>query len=65
MQGFRVLPMAAAARLGELFITATGSRDVIGAAEHLALMPDGAILANAGHFDVELDVRRWPDWRRR
>ncbi len=56
MQGFRVLPMAAAAPLGELFITATGSRDVIGAAE-FGLLPDGAILANAGHFDVELDVR--------
>jgi adenosylhomocysteinase len=56
MQGFRVLPMAAAAPLGELFITATGSRDVIGA-EHMALMRDGAILCNAGHFDVEVDVR--------
>jgi adenosylhomocysteinase len=56
MQGFRVLPMAAAARAGELFITATGSREVIGAAEFSA-MRDGAILANAGHFDVELDVR--------
>ena len=56
MQGYRVLPMAGAAPLGEVFITATGSRDVIGAA-HLALMRDGAILANAGHFDVEIDVR--------
>jgi adenosylhomocysteinase len=56
MQGYRVLPMAAAARAGELFITATGSRDVIGA-EHLEVMRDGAILANAGHFDVEVDVR--------
>jgi adenosylhomocysteinase len=56
MQGFRVLPMAAAALAGEVFITATGSRDVIAAA-HLAVMRDGAILANAGHFDVEIDVR--------
>jgi adenosylhomocysteinase len=56
MQGFRVLPMAQAAPLGQVFITATGSRDVIGA-EHMALMRDGAILANAGHFDVEVDVR--------
>jgi adenosylhomocysteinase len=56
MQGFRVLPMAAAAPAGELFITATGSRDVVGTAEFSA-MRDGAILANAGHFDVELDVR--------
>ena len=56
MQGFRVLPMTAAAPLGELVITATGTRDVIGAAE-LAQLPDGAMLANAGHFDVEIDVR--------
>jgi adenosylhomocysteinase len=56
MHGYRVLPMAAAAPLGQVFITATGSRDVV-AAEHLAAMRDGAILANAGHFDVEVDVR--------
>jgi adenosylhomocysteinase len=56
MRGFRVLPMAAAAPLGQVFITATGSRDVIGP-EHMAVMRDGAILANAGHFDVEVDVR--------
>ena len=56
MAGFRVLPMAAAAPLGEVFITATGSRDVITPA-HLEVMRDGAILANAGHFDVEIDVR--------
>ena len=56
MQGYRVLPMSVAAPLGEVFITATGSRDVIGL-EHLAAMRDGAILANAGHFDVEIDVR--------
>ncbi|HEY0718041.1 MAG TPA: adenosylhomocysteinase [Streptosporangiaceae bacterium] len=56
LRGFRVLPMAAAARAGHLFITVTGSTEVIGA-EHLAVMRDGAILANAGHFDVEIDVR--------
>ena len=56
MQGYRVLPMSEAAPLGEVFVTATGSRDVIGAA-HLATMRDGAILANAGHFDVEIDLR--------
>jgi adenosylhomocysteinase len=55
MQGFRVMPVSVAAPLAELAITATGSRDVFGAAE-LALLPDGAILANAGHFDVEIDV---------
>jgi len=60
MQGFRVLPMAAAAEIGEIFITATGSRDVI-TAGHLQAMRDGAILANAGHFDVEIDVRALAD----
>jgi adenosylhomocysteinase len=56
LRGFRVLPMAQAAALGEVFVTATGSCDVI-AADHLNTMRDGAILANAGHFDVEIDVR--------
>ena len=56
LAGFRVLPMAEAAPEGELFITATGSRDVI-TGEHLPALRDGAILANAGHFDVEIDVR--------
>ncbi|HME63559.1 MAG TPA: adenosylhomocysteinase [Streptosporangiaceae bacterium] len=56
LRGFRVLPMAQAAPLGEVFVTATGSCDVI-AADHLEVMRDGAILANAGHFDVEIDVR--------
>jgi adenosylhomocysteinase len=56
LRGFRALPLAEAAPLGEVFITATGSTDVI-TAEHMAMMRDGAILANAGHFDVEIDVR--------
>jgi adenosylhomocysteinase len=56
LAGFRVLPMADAVPSGEVFITATGSRDVI-AAGHLPALRDGAILANAGHFDVEIDVR--------
>jgi adenosylhomocysteinase len=56
LAGFRVLPMADAVPSGEVFITATGSRDVIAAA-HLPALRDGAILANAGHFDVEIDVR--------
>ncbi len=60
MQGFRVLPMALAAAAGDVFITATGSRDVI-AADHLQAMKDGTILANAGHFDVEIDVRALSD----
>jgi adenosylhomocysteinase len=56
LAGFRVLPMADAVPSGEVFITATGSRDVI-AAGHLPALRDGAILANAGHFDIEIDVR--------
>jgi adenosylhomocysteinase len=56
LRGFRVLPIADAAPIGEVFITATGSTEVI-TAEHLAVLRDGAILANAGHFDVEIDVR--------
>ena len=56
LRGFRVLPLAEAAPLGEVFITATGTAEVIGAA-HMAVMRDGAILANAGHFDAEIDVR--------
>ena len=56
LRGFLVLPIADAAPLGEVFITATGSTEVI-TAEHLAVLRDGAILANAGHFDVEIDVR--------
>jgi adenosylhomocysteinase len=56
LRGFRVQPIADAAPAGEVFITATGSAGVI-TAEHLAMMRDGAILANAGHFDVEIDVR--------
>src|SRR6266851_950761 len=60
MRGHRVLPMAEAAPVGDVFITATGSRDVI-TGEHLAAMRDGAVLANAGHFDVEIDVRALGD----
>lgn len=56
LQGYEVRPMEQAAPAGDLFITVTGNRDVITAA-HVAAMKDGAILANAGHFDVEIDVR--------
>lgn len=55
MEGYRVLPMVEAAKIGGLFITVTGNRRVINR-EHLLLMKDGAILANAGHFDVEIDL---------
>ncbi len=54
LEGYRVLPMAAAAGIGEVFLTATGSRQVL-RAEHFTAMKDGAVLANAGHFDVEID----------
>ncbi|MBO4275410.1 MULTISPECIES: adenosylhomocysteinase [Microbispora] len=56
LQGYDVRPMSLAAEIGDVFVTVTGNRDVI-RAEHLAAMKDGAILANAGHFDVEIDVR--------
>jgi len=55
MDGFRVMKMSTAARLGHLFITATGDKNVI-SINHIKLMPDGAILANSGHFNVEVDV---------
>lgn len=54
MDGFQVMPMIAAAELGDFFITVTGCANVI-RAEHFAVMKDGAILANAGHFDVEIN----------
>jgi adenosylhomocysteinase len=60
MQGFRVMPMESAAMVGDVFVTVTGNRDVI-RAEHLAVMKDGAILANSGHFDVEIDIRALED----
>ena len=56
MDGFAVMPMAEAAKVGDLFITVTGDRDVI-MAEHFVHMKNGAILCNAGHFDVEVDVK--------
>ena len=55
MDGYEVMPMADAARLGDLFITVTGCSGVI-TAEHFETMKDGAILTNAGHFDVEVDM---------
>jgi adenosylhomocysteinase len=55
LQGFTVLPVDRAAVTGDVFVTATGGRDAL-RAEHFAVMRDGAILVNAGHFDVEIDV---------
>jgi adenosylhomocysteinase len=54
MEGYRVMPLLEAARVGDVFVTVTGDKGVI-RAEHLERMKDGAILANAGHFDVEID----------
>ena len=55
MDGFEVMPMEEAARIGDFFVTVTGCRDVI-TTEHMRLMKEGAILCNAGHFNVEIDV---------
>lgn len=55
LEGHLVLPMAQALPGADVVVTATGSRDVL-TAEHLPLLRDGAVLANAGHFDVEIDV---------
>ena len=55
MDGFTVLPMDEAAALGDFFVTVTGCCDVI-TARHFEKMKDGAILCNAGHFNVEVDV---------
>ncbi len=57
MDGYRVMPMEDAARIGDIFITVTGDRDVL-TERHFGLMKDGAILANSGHFDVEIDVKK-------
>ena len=55
MDGFRVMPMKEAAKIGDFFITVTGCKDVINK-DHFKLMKDGAVLANAGHFNVEINV---------
>ncbi len=55
MEGYEVMPMAAAAPLGDVFLTVTGNKSVI-RAEHFRRMKDGAIVANAGHFNVEIDI---------
>ncbi|MGQ9572637.1 MAG: adenosylhomocysteinase [Dehalococcoidia bacterium] len=55
MDGFRVMPMGEAARIGDIFITVTGDVNVI-SKEHFEVMKDGAILANSGHFNVELNI---------
>ncbi len=59
MDGFKVMPMEEAAKIGDLFITSTGCRDII-TEKHFRLMKDGAVMCNAGHFNVEVDVS-WLD----
>ena len=55
MDGFRVMPIAAAASLGDIFVTVTGNRHVIDG-QHFEKMKDGAIVCNSGHFDLELNL---------
>ncbi len=55
MDGYRVVPMAEAARVGDVFVTLTGNAHVI-RVEHMRAMKDGAIVANSGHFNVEIDL---------
>lgn len=56
MDGFSVMPMEEAAKIGEIFVTVTGNVDVI-TPKHFRLMKSGTILANSGHFDVEIDLK--------
>jgi adenosylhomocysteinase len=55
MEGYRVMPMAEAAKLGDVFCTVTGDKHVI-SGDHLLAMKDGAIVSNSGHFNVEIDL---------
>lgn len=56
LDGYRVMPMAEAAKIGDIFLTVTGDKHVV-SLEHMKSMKDGAIVANSGHFDVEIDVK--------
>ncbi|HLF99200.1 MAG TPA: adenosylhomocysteinase [Acidimicrobiia bacterium] len=55
MDGFDVMPMIDAARIGDIIVSVTGDRDIL-RREHFEVMKDGAILANSGHFDIEIDL---------
>ena len=55
MDGFRVMPMSEAAKIGDVFITVTGNKSVL-AHEHFEKMNDGAVICNSGHFNVEIDI---------
>jgi len=56
MDGFRVMTMSEAAKLGDIFITVTGNKHVI-RSEHFDVMKDGALVCNSGHFDIEIDLK--------
>ncbi len=55
MDGYRVMPTAEAAKIGDVFITLTGNKSVLGG-EHFKVMKDGAVICNSGHFNVEIDI---------
>jgi len=55
MDGFRVMPMNEAAKIGDIFVTVTGNKSVL-AHEHFEAMKDGAVVCNSGHFNVEIDI---------
>jgi adenosylhomocysteinase len=55
MDGFRVMPLNEAAKIGDVFVTVTGNKSVV-AAQHFRLMKDGAVVSNSGHFNVEIDI---------
>ncbi len=55
MDGLRVMPLTEAAKIGDVFVTVTGNKNVV-SGEHFRLMKDGAVVANSGHFNVELDL---------
>lgn len=55
MDGFRVMPMTEAVKIGDIFVTVTGNKSVL-AAEHFERIKDGAVICNSGHFNVEIDI---------
>ena len=55
MEGYRVMPMAQAAEIGDIFVTVTGNKSIL-TKEHFERMHDGVLLSNSGHFDVEVDL---------
>ena len=57
MDGFQVMPIKEAAKIGDIFVTVTGNKDIIDI-EHMKLMKDGVVLANSGHFDAEININK-------